>query len=103
MAKEEFALNGNDYFAKVMIDGAHVKKYESEGWKISMIANGVTYEFGKSDGLRWVDGPGNDMITKFPTPNFWSAPTTTILARKHSKNCVCGKEVHTLELSLSKE
>ncbi|WP_159638064.1 glycoside hydrolase family 2 TIM barrel-domain containing protein [Sphingobacterium composti Ten et al. 2007 non Yoo et al. 2007] len=85
VAKEEFALSGGSYFAAVQTDGAPVKKYE-EDWKLTFVANGVTYEFGKNDGFRWVNGPGKDYITKFPTPNFWRAPTDNDFGEKAQKS-----------------
>lgn len=81
VAKEEFELSGNNYFANAAADGEVVQKKE-EDWKLTFVANGVTYEFGKGDGLRWVNGPGKDYITKFPTPHFWRAPTDNDFGEK---------------------
>jgi beta-galactosidase len=82
VAKEEFQLTGNNYFVNKSKDGEPVNKFEEGGWKLTFVANGVTYEFGKNDGLRWVNGPGKDYITKFPTPNFWRAPTDNDFGEK---------------------
>ncbi|MCA5003757.1 glycoside hydrolase family 2 TIM barrel-domain containing protein [Sphingobacterium bovistauri] len=85
VAKEEFQLEGNNYFVNTMIDGESVKKYE-EDKKLTFVANEITFEFGKNDGFRSVKGVDKDYITKFPTPNFWRAPTDNDFGEKANKS-----------------
>lgn len=85
-AKGEFFLKGSNYFVSKTIDGADVKK-ETLGNRITLSANGVSYEFYKDGrGLGTINGPGKAIFSKLPKINFWRAPTDNDFGEKAQYN-----------------
>jgi len=77
VAKEEFALANNKYFAETAKVAAKSKiEKEETQQKISCTVNGITYEFGKDyRALIDIKGTSRQLIAKMPKLNFWRAPT----------------------------
>ncbi len=74
-AKGEVAFNNNSYFAAAKDNGSNVEKKE-EGDKLTLSANGVSYEFYKNGrGLASINSSIGWLFGKLPKVNFWRAPT----------------------------
>ncbi len=74
-AKGEWAFSSNNFFTATNVTGNQVEKKE-EGEKVTIAANGVSYEFYKNRrGLAAINGPVRWAFHKLPKVNFWRAPT----------------------------
>lgn len=74
-AKGEFPIGESGYFAAKKSTGGTIDKKE-DGDKITLSANGVTYEFYKNGrSLSAIKGSSGTVFGKLPKVDFWRAPT----------------------------
>ena len=78
VAREQLSLGKGNYFAASSGKGKSNLKIEKDGEKLKFTAEDVAGEFDISEGrLNWygLDQAGKRIISKFPEPYFWRAPT----------------------------
>lgn len=75
VAKEEFALSVNNYFAEKNRDGSVTSSKDDE--KLTVTSGTTSYEFSLKDGrgLMNVRDGGKKVFNELPRLNFWRAPT----------------------------
>lgn len=78
VAKEEFALPANNYFAAQKdIEGKASVKVEKTDDKVIVKSNKIVYEFSTQEGrsLLSITNNGQNVFKELPRLNFWRAPT----------------------------
>lgn len=77
VARGEFALESNNYFAKASDDASGTLNVEKKDDKIIVKSGDVSYEFSAKDGrgLISMSDKGRWIFNELPRLNFWRAPT----------------------------
>ncbi|MFL9844868.1 glycoside hydrolase family 2 TIM barrel-domain containing protein [Flavobacterium rhizosphaerae] len=97
LAREEFKIGTGNFFNRVVEKDAHKIKYNKKGNTLTFEANGTTGSFDLAKGVLTSykkAGDTNEVLTAFPTPYFWRAPTDNDFGNRMPQKLGVWKQAH---------